>query len=44
MTRNRYQDLASTYQAKKELYASTSRPADQYTTQVQAMRAKHLRL
>jgi hypothetical protein len=44
MTRTRYQDLAATYQAMKELYASTSRPADQYTTQVQAMRAKHLRL
>jgi S1-C subfamily serine protease len=44
MTRTRYQDLATTYEAMRELYASTNRPSDQYSSQVQAARAKHLRL
>jgi S1-C subfamily serine protease len=44
MTRTRYEDLATTYEAMKALYASTNRPADQYAAQVQAARAKHLHL
>ena len=44
LTRNRYQDLSTSYKAMKDLYNSTNRPPDKYATQVQALRAKYLRL
>jgi hypothetical protein len=43
-TRNRYQDLSTSYNAMKALYSNTNRPADKHATQVQALRAKYLRL
>jgi S1-C subfamily serine protease len=43
-TRNRYQDLFTNYIAMKGLYSNTNRPADKYASQVQALRAKHLRV
>jgi S1-C subfamily serine protease len=42
MTRNRYSDLSDSYHDMKELYADTNRPADQYASQVQDLRTKHL--
>ena len=44
MTRNRYQELSDSYNAMKDLYANTNRPADQYASQVQNLRTKYLHL
>jgi S1-C subfamily serine protease len=44
LIRTRYQELATTYQTMKDLYAATNKPADKYAAAVQAIRAKHLHL
>ena len=44
MTRNRYQELSDSYNAMKDLYANTNRPADKYASQVQSPRTKYLHL
>ncbi len=44
LTRNRYQELSTSYNSMKDLYSGTNRPADKYATQVQALRMKYLRL
>ncbi len=39
-----YQDLAANYQAMKRLYVNPNRLADQYFSQIQNVKAQHLRL
>jgi hypothetical protein len=39
-----YQDLAANYQAMKKLYINPNRLVDQYTSQIQNLKAQHLRM
>ena len=39
-----YQDLAANYQAMKKLYVNPNRLVDQYSSQIQNLKAQHLRL
>jgi hypothetical protein len=39
-----YQDLATNYQAMKKLYVNPNRLVDQYSSQIQNLKAQHLRL
>ena len=39
-----YQDLSDNYQAMKRLYANPNRLVDQYSSQIQNLKAQHLRL
>jgi S1-C subfamily serine protease len=39
-----YQDLATNYQAMKKLYTNPNRLVDQYSSQIQSLKAQHLRL
>ena len=43
-SQNGYQELAANYQAMKRLYVNPNRLADQYFSQIQNVKAQHLRL
>ena len=43
-TRSHYQELSDSYNAMKDLYTNTNRPADQYASQVQGLRSKFVKL
>ncbi len=44
VTRNRYRDLSTSYNAMKALYSNPNRSPDKYATQIQALRTNYLRL